>query len=96
MNPVAAFHDFSFINWIFFFTLFLASRASLMFLWVHVLMHKIYSFFIKTAHAYVKYIIFGSERSLRSADVVGLWVCGWVGQSPLCSKAPKESSKEQH
>ena len=27
--------------------------------------------------------IFGSERSLRSADVVG----GWVSQSLLCSKA---------
>ena len=32
--------------------------------------------------------IFGSERSLRSADVVGLS----VGQSALCSKALPKSS----
>ena len=30
------------------------------------------------------YILFGSERSLRSADVVGLWVCGSVcGSVPI-------------
>ena len=32
-------------------------------------------------------ILIGSERSLRNADVVSLWVCGWVCLSPLCSTA---------
>ena len=44
--------------------------------------------------------ISGSERSLRSADIVSLWVCGWVSQSVpiiLCStallKGPKSSQE---
>ena len=32
-------------------------------------------------------LIFGSERSLRGADVVGGCVGGWVRGSPLCSTA---------
>ena len=37
-------------------------------------------------------VLVGSERSLRSADVMGLWVCMSVCGSPLCSTALLKSS----
>ena len=46
---------------------------------------------LENYNVFLSIIIFGSERSLRGADVVslsvGLWVGGFVGGSLLCSTA---------
>ena len=45
--------------------------------------------FFMDANPSMLIVLFLAESSLRSANVLSLWVCGSVGLSALCSKAPK-------